>query len=82
MGVVRFKLDRKGIQALVSSDEAQGVVTEVAEELRARAGDGFKVHSSNKGKRARAYVRATLEDGRVVLLVWSAGEWMAEGLDS
>ena len=34
------------------------------------------------GERARAYVRATLEDGRVVLLVWSAGEWMAEGLDS
>ena len=58
MGVVRFKLDRKGIQALVSSDEAQSVVTEAAEELRARAGDGFKVHSSNKGKRARAYVRA------------------------
>lgn len=34
------------------------------------------------GERARAYVRATLEDGRVVLLVWSAGEWMAEGLDN
>ena len=56
MGVVRFKLDRKGIQALVSSDEAQSVVNEAAEELRARAGDGFKVHSSNKGKRARAFV--------------------------
>lgn len=58
MSVVKFKLDRKGIQALVSSDEAQSVVTEAAEELRARAGDGFKVHSSNRGKRARAYVRA------------------------
>ena len=58
MSVVRFKLDRKGIQALVSSDEAQGVVNEAAEGLRARAGDGFKVHSSNKGKRARAYVHA------------------------
>lgn len=58
MGVVRFKLDRKGIQALVSSDEAQSVVNEAAEGLRARAGDGFKVHSSNKGKRARAYVHA------------------------
>lgn len=58
MGVVRFKLDRKGVQALVSSDEAQGVVNAAAEELRARAGDGFKVHSSNKGKRARAYVHA------------------------
>lgn len=33
------------------------------------------------GERARAYMRATLEDGRVVLLVWSGGEWMAEGLD-
>ena len=33
------------------------------------------------GERARAYVRATLEDGRVVLLVWSGGEWMAEGID-
>nr|DAR73414.1 MAG TPA: type I neck protein [Caudoviricetes sp.] len=58
MSVVKFKLDRKGIQALVSSDEAQSVVTEAAEELRARAGDGFKVHSSNRGKRARAYVNA------------------------
>lgn len=58
MSVVKFKLDRKGIQALVSSDEAQGVVNEAAEELRARAGDGFKVHPSNKGKRARAYVHA------------------------
>lgn len=62
MGVVRFKLDRKGIRALVSSDEAQSVVNEAAEELRARAGDGFKVHSSNKGKRARAYVHAGTRD--------------------
>lgn len=58
MSVVRFKLDRRGIRALVSSDEAQSVVNEAAEELRARAGDGFKVHSSSKGKRARAYVHA------------------------
>lgn len=58
MGVVRFKLDRKGIRALVSSDEAQDVVNEAAEELRTRAGDGFKAHSSNKGKRARAYIHA------------------------
>lgn len=58
MSVVKFKLDRRGIRALVSSDEAQSVVTEAAEELRARAGDGFKVHSSNRGKRARAYVHA------------------------
>lgn len=59
MSVVRFKLDRRGIRALVSSDEAQSVVTEAAEELRARAGDGFKVHSSNRGKRARAYIHAS-----------------------
>lgn len=58
MSVVRFKLDKKGVRALVSSDEAQAVVTEAAEGLRARAGDGFKVHSSNKGNRARAYVHA------------------------
>ena len=57
MGVVRFKLDREGIQALVSSDEAQGVVNAAAEELRARAGDGFKAHSSTTS-RARAYVHA------------------------
>ena len=62
MGVVRFKLDRKGIQALVSSDEAQGVVNEAAEELRARAGDGFKVHSSNRGKRPRAYIHASTKE--------------------
>ena len=62
MGVVRFKLDRKGIRALVSSDEAQVVVNEAAEELRARAGDGFKVHSSNKGKRARAYIHASTKE--------------------
>ena len=34
------------------------------------------------GERARAYMRATLEDGQVALLVWSGGEWMAEGLDN
>lgn len=62
MSVVRFKLDRRGIRALVSSDEAQSVVTEAAEELRARAGDGFKVHSSNKGKRARAYIHASTKE--------------------
>ena len=62
MGVMRFKLDRKGIQALVSSDEARGVVNAAAEELRARAGDGFKVHSSNKGKRARAYIHASTKE--------------------
>lgn len=62
MGVVRFKLDRKGVQTLVSSDEAQAVVNEAAEELRARAGDGFKVHSSNKGKRARAYIHAATRE--------------------
>jgi len=33
-------------------------------------------------QRARAYMRATLEDGQVALLVWSGGEWMAEGLDN
>ena len=62
MSVVRFKLDRRGIRELVSSDEAQSVVTEAAEELRARAGDGFKVHSSNRGKRARAYVHASTKE--------------------
>lgn len=62
MSVVKFKLDRRGIRALVSSDEAQSVVTEAAEELRARAGDGFKVHSSNKGKRARAYIHASTKE--------------------
>ena len=34
------------------------------------------------GERARAYMRATLEDGQVALLVWSGGEWMAEGFDN
>lgn len=34
------------------------------------------------GERARAYMRATFEDGQVALLVWSGGEWMAEGLDN
>ena len=58
MGVVRFKLDRKGIQALVSSDEAQDVVIEVGEDMSAREGDGFKVHSCFEGKGARAYVHA------------------------
>lgn len=62
MSVVKFKLDRKGVRALVSSDEAQSVVTEAAEELRARAGDGFKVYSSSKGRRARAYVHASTKE--------------------
>lgn len=57
-GLVKFKLNQKGVQALLSSPEARAVVTESAEALRARAGDGFKVHSSTAGNRARAYVHA------------------------
>ena len=34
------------------------------------------------GEHARAYMRVTLEDGQVVLLVWSKGQWMVEGMDS
>ena len=31
-------------------------------------------------ERPRAYMRALLEDGRDVLLVWKDGEWAMEGL--
>jgi len=31
-------------------------------------------------ERPRAYMRALLEDGRNVLLVWKEGEWAIEGL--
>ena len=31
-------------------------------------------------ERPRAYMRALLEDGRDVLLVWKEGEWAIEGL--
>ena len=34
------------------------------------------------GEHARAYMHVTLEDGQVVLLVWSKGQWMVEGMDS
>ena len=57
-GLVKFKLDEKGIGALMTSQEARAVVASAAEELRARAGEGFKVHSSTAGNRARAYVHA------------------------
>ena len=57
-GLVKFKLDKKGVQALMSSAEAHAVVDAAAEELRARAGEGFKVPSSPAGNRARAYVHA------------------------
>nr|DAN70519.1 MAG TPA: type I neck protein [Caudoviricetes sp.] len=57
-GLVKFKLDEKGVAALLTSPEARSVVAGAAENLRARAGDGFKVHSSSGGNRARAYVHA------------------------
>ena len=40
-GLVKFKLDEKGIGALMTSQEARAVVASAAEELRARAGEGF-----------------------------------------
>lgn len=57
-GLVKFKLNEKGVAALLTSPEARSVVAGAAENLRARAGDGFKVHSSTAGNRARAYVHA------------------------
>ena len=57
-GLVKFKLNEKGVAALLTSPEARSVVAGAAENLRARAGEGFKVHSSTAGNRARAYVHA------------------------
>ena len=57
-GLVKFKLDEKGVAELLTSPEARSVVAGAAENLRARAGEGFKVHSSTAGNRARAYVHA------------------------
>ena len=56
-GLVKFKLNEKGVQALLSSPEARAVVASTAEGIRARAGEGFKVHSSAAGNRAHAGTR-------------------------
>lgn len=57
MGAVRFKHSSSGIKKMLKSKKAAEIVGTAAEGLALRAGKGFGVHRSNRG-RARAYVRA------------------------
>lgn len=54
--MVKFKLNKSGVNALLRSPQAQAAVSAAADQLAARAGEGFGVENRTTS-RARAYVR-------------------------
>ncbi len=61
---VRFKVDSRGMQALLASAAARGAVSAEAARLRASAGEGFTTVTGH-GNRARAYVRPDTRRARL-----------------
>lgn len=58
MSKVKIKLNRAGVRELLRSDEMKGHLTEIAEAVRDRAGDGYTVTSHTGKNRANASVFA------------------------
>lgn len=60
MANVKFKLNKKGVRQLLQSQEMLNVVTEYANGIQQRAGDGYEVSTYAPGKtRVNASVHAT-----------------------
>ncbi|WP_168708053.1 hypothetical protein [Actinomyces procaprae] len=59
----RITLNKPGIAELLRSKAARAAVNDAANQVRARAGEGFGVVAGT-GNRARAYVRAETPDAR------------------
>ena len=58
MAKVKFKLNKKGVRQLLQSQEMLNVVTEYANGIQQRAGDGYEVSTHSPGKtRVNASVR-------------------------
>lgn len=58
MSKLKFKLNRKGVRQLLQSQEAQTVVTEYANKIKDRCGDGYASDIFLGKKRAIASVWA------------------------
>lgn len=63
MAKVKFKLNRKGVRVMLQSKEMLGVVTEYANGIQQRAGDGYEVTTYSPGKtRVNSSVHATTRE--------------------
>lgn len=59
MAKVKFKLNRKGVRELLQSQEMLNLMTDYANGIQQRAGDGYEVTTYGPGKtRVNASVRA------------------------
>lgn len=57
MNNFRFKLDRKGVRALLQSEEMMGVCQEHAQQIAKRAGEGYEVTTHTGRTRVNASVK-------------------------
>lgn len=64
MSKVKFELDRSGVKELMQSSEAMSICREYAEQVRARAGEGFEVTTMVGKTRANASVHAETYEAR------------------
>lgn len=63
MSRTKFKLDMRGLNALMKSGEMQGVLDSAAQQIAQAAGDGYEVESAhNLSFAAIASVRASTYD--------------------
>ena len=58
MSKVKFELDRAGVRELMQSNEMMNVCREYAEQVRARAGEGYEASTFVGRNRVNASVRA------------------------
>lgn len=56
--MVKVELNRAGVRALLQSAEMEGVIRQHANEVQARAGDGYKAEVRVGQKRVYANVKA------------------------
>lgn len=63
MGKFKFELNKEGVRELLQSQEMLTVVTEYANNIRGRAGDGYEVSTFPTGKtRVNASVYAATKE--------------------
>ena len=64
MSRVRFKLNRQGVRELMRSPEAMSVVTDQANQIQSRCGEGYEVTTMVGKTRAIASVFAATVEAR------------------
>ena len=60
MSKVKFKLNRAGVRELMKSQEMMNVVTDYADQIRGRAGEGYEVSQFVGRNRVNASVFAAI----------------------